>query len=105
MLSEDLDKPEGAPEWMVSYADMITILMSFFVVMFSIASGDSSGKRTAQQETVIASLEYRFGPKWKPYMAWPNCEPCVTMSAMMMPTTTRLKNEKVLAICLLYCST
>ena len=41
------EKPEGAPEWMVSYADMITILMSFFVVMFSIASGEAAkGKRT-----------------------------------------------------------
>jgi len=65
------EKPEGAPEWMVSYADMITILMSFFVVMFSIASGEAAkGKRTKQQQVAIESLQYRFGPKWKPFMSW-----------------------------------
>ena len=71
MFSNHEEKPEGAPVWMVSFADMITILMSFFVVMFSVASGDSNGdKRTKQQETIIESLQYRFGPKWKPFMTW-----------------------------------
>ena len=65
------EKPEGAPEWMVSYADMITIVMSFFVVMFSIASGEAAkGKRSQQQQVVIDSLQYRFGPKWKPFVSW-----------------------------------
>ncbi len=31
---------EGAPEWMVSYADMITIIMAFFVVMYSSAAAN-----------------------------------------------------------------
>ena len=48
---------EGAPEWMVSYADMITILMSFFVVMFSMA-GQKDGKR---EEPVMQSLRRQFG--------------------------------------------
>ena len=65
------EKPEGAPEWMVSYADMITIVMSFFVVMFSIASGEAAkGKRSQQQQVALESLQYRFGPKWKPFMSW-----------------------------------
>jgi len=65
------EKPDGAPEWMVSYADMITIIMSFFVVMFSIASGEAAkGKRSQQQQAAIESLQYRFGPKWKPFMSW-----------------------------------
>ncbi|HEV2969614.1 MAG TPA: flagellar motor protein MotB [Pirellulales bacterium] len=48
---------EGAPEWMVSYADMITILMSFFVVMFSMAGS----KDTKKEVPVLMSLRRQFG--------------------------------------------
>ncbi|HEY2760841.1 MAG TPA: flagellar motor protein MotB [Pirellulales bacterium] len=48
---------EGAPEWMVSYADMITILMSFFVVMFSMAGSKDKKK----EEPVMSALRRQFG--------------------------------------------
>ena len=48
---------EGAPEWMVSYADMITILMSFFAVMFSMA-GSKEAKRDVP---IMKSLQRQFG--------------------------------------------
>jgi chemotaxis protein MotB len=51
---------EGLPEWIMSYADMITILMAFFVVMYSMA-GD---KNPDKQDAVIESLHDRFGPRW-----------------------------------------
>src|SRR5205085_6317525 len=51
---------EGLPEWIMSYADMITILMAFFVVMYSMA-GD---KNESKQEAVMQSLHDRFGPDW-----------------------------------------
>ena len=71
MYFDHEEKPEGAPVWMVSFADMITILLAFFVVMFSVASADpNTGQRTKQQEIAIESLQYRFGPKWKPYTDW-----------------------------------
>src|SRR5271156_2659500 len=63
------EKPEGAPEWMVSYADMITIIMSFFVIMFALASGEAARGRKSQQAT-IDSFQFRFGPRWKPFMSW-----------------------------------
>lgn len=57
------EKPDGAPEWMVSYADMITIMMSFFVVMFAL----SSKKDETAKKAAVASLEYRFSPAWRPF--------------------------------------
>lgn len=52
---------EGLPEWIMSYADMITILMAFFVVMYSMAGTD---KDTAKQDAVLKSLREQFGPHW-----------------------------------------
>jgi flagellar motor protein MotB len=49
---------EGLPEWIMSYADMITILMAFFVVMYSTAGEKSSQK----QEAVLESLRSWLGP-------------------------------------------
>jgi chemotaxis protein MotB len=52
---------EGLPEWIMSYADMITILMAFFVVMYSMAGGP---KDKQKEEAVFKSLREQFGPKW-----------------------------------------
>lgn len=51
----------GLPEWIMSYADMITILMAFFVVMYSMAG---SQKDNAREEAVLKSLRDQFGPNW-----------------------------------------
>lgn len=49
---------EGLPEWIMSYADMITILMAFFVVMYSMAGS----KDTAKEAAVLRSLRQNLGP-------------------------------------------
>ena len=52
---------EGLPEWIMSYADMITILMAFFVVMYSMAGAP---KDKQKEEAVMQSFRERFGPVW-----------------------------------------
>ncbi|MBN2051525.1 MAG: flagellar motor protein MotB [Spirochaetales bacterium] len=34
--------PEGAPEWMTTYGDMVTLLLTFFVMMYTTAQVDGS---------------------------------------------------------------
>src|SRR5688572_19899642 len=57
-MSKKCHCEEGLPEWIMSYADMITILMAFFVVMYSMAGN----KDTAKEEAMMKSLRNQFGP-------------------------------------------
>ncbi len=89
---------EGAPEWMVSYADMITIVMAFFVVLYASTSAsgtrDKGGKAGEQARggkepavsaklaaankdladdrlnKVFESLAQRFGADWTAANCW-----------------------------------
>ncbi|MGM0507862.1 MAG: OmpA/MotB family protein [Fusobacteriota bacterium] len=38
--------PEGQPEWMATYGDMMTLLMAFFVLLFAFSSTDSQKFQT-----------------------------------------------------------
>jgi chemotaxis protein MotB len=58
-------KLEGVPEWMVSYADMITIILAFFVIMYSLAPAKE------EKDKAMQSIAYRFGPQWRPWKVQP----------------------------------
>ncbi len=47
----------GAPEWMVTYSDMVTLLLTFFVMLLAMASFEDPGRVDA----VISSLQKAFG--------------------------------------------
>ncbi len=36
----ELQKEQGAPEWMVTFSDCMTLLLTFFVLMLSFSSFD-----------------------------------------------------------------
>jgi hypothetical protein len=58
-MAKNCQCEEGLAEWIMSYADMITILMAFFVVMYSMA-GDK--KENPKVEAVMGSLRSWLGP-------------------------------------------
>jgi chemotaxis protein MotB len=49
------DEGGGLPEWMATYSDLVTLLLTFFVLLFSLASVD-----TAKFTAVSASLRSAF---------------------------------------------
>ena len=51
------EKKGGAPEWMVTYSDMVTLLLTFFVMLLAMASFEDPGRVDA----VIQSLQKAFG--------------------------------------------
>ena len=54
---------EGLADWVMSYADMITILMALFVVLYALA-----GKKDAAKEhAVFESLREQFGTS---FLGW-----------------------------------
>lgn len=56
LAAEPKPHVEGAPEWMVSFADMVTILMAFFVVMFSMAGDQDPVKEGAMMRSLRRHL-------------------------------------------------
>jgi len=58
-MSKKCECEEGLAEWIMSYADMITILMAFFVVMYSMAGEKKDNRKV---DAMMGSLRYWLGP-------------------------------------------
>jgi chemotaxis protein MotB len=56
-LPED-DPPPGVPEWVVTYGDMMSLLLTFFIMLVSMSEIKQEGK----VRSALDSMEQRFGP-------------------------------------------
>lgn len=52
------DGPPGVPEWVVTYGDMMSLLLTFFIMLVSMSELKDEGKTRA----AVNSLQERFGP-------------------------------------------
>jgi len=52
---------ESAPMWIVSFADLVTLMMSFFVVLYAMKQGGSK-----QQIDTMAAVKVAFNPNYIP---------------------------------------
>ena len=56
MLQDDDEAPPGAPEWIVTFADLMSLLLTFFVLLLSFSS-----TQMAKFEAVAGSLKNALG--------------------------------------------
>ena len=61
--------PAGAPDWMVSYGDMMSLLLTFFIMLFAISSLD-----TSKADTVAIVMQDTFGTSRNLYVPIPGKE-------------------------------
>lgn len=57
MAKKQEDPPPGAPVWMTTYGDMVTLMLCFFVLLFSMSSTDIIRFRE-----VLESFQGAYGP-------------------------------------------
>ena len=56
------DPPPGVPEWVVTYGDMMSLLLTFFIMLVSMSEIVSNQKYRAILESLHQRLGYRFAP-------------------------------------------
>ena len=54
----DDDAPPGVPEWVVTYGDMMSLLLTFFIMLVSMSELKQDGKL----RELLNALQARFGP-------------------------------------------
>lgn len=70
-FTEPPQPPHGAPEWMVTYADMVTLLLTLFVMLVSL----SEINREGPYQDVVESMQNRFGQGAEPGQKKGNLRP------------------------------
>ncbi len=55
-MKKEPQAPQGAPGWMVTYGDLVSLLMCFFVLLYSMSSAD-----TQKMAAAVGSLNDAFG--------------------------------------------
>jgi len=94
MAKKKRETPAGAPEWMVTFSDMMTLLLCFFVIIVAM----SEVKKDKKYYEVLKSLKAAFGGKPSLLGATPELEtPLNTiiedLSAISLSTWTKKKGD------------
>ncbi len=81
--------PAGAPDWMVTYGDMVTLLLCFFVLIVSF----SEIKREDDFQAVVAEIKKAFGMKGGGGKLPTEDDPALSLIERL--ETIRMRQEKI----------
>ncbi|MEX0715470.1 MAG: flagellar motor protein MotB [Planctomycetaceae bacterium] len=59
---DEEDAPPGVPEWVVTYGDMMSLLLTFFIMLVSLSEVVSTEKYRAVLDALQRYIGYRTGP-------------------------------------------
>jgi chemotaxis protein MotB len=65
------DGPPGVPEWVVTYGDMMSLLLTFFIMLVSLSEVVADQKFRAVLDSVQKSLGYHSAPLTPPGKNFP----------------------------------
>ena len=65
------DEAPGVPEWVVTYGDMMSLLLTFFIMLVSLSEIEADKKYQAIMEALQQYLGYRTTPKTAPGKSFP----------------------------------
>jgi chemotaxis protein MotB len=65
------DPPAGVPEWVVTYGDMMSLLLTFFIMLVSLSEIQSNERYRAVIEALQKYIGYRTSPKSPPGKNFP----------------------------------
>jgi chemotaxis protein MotB len=64
MIEED--PPPGVPEWVVTYGDMMSLLLTFFIMLVSLSELKGDKKYQTMVESIMRHMGYTTGPNVTP---------------------------------------
>lgn len=67
----DDDGPPGVPEWVVTYGDMMSLLLTFFIMLVSLSEVQADKKYRAVLDALQRYIGYRNGPVAPPGQHFP----------------------------------
>ena len=65
------DDPAGVPEWVVTYGDMMSLLLTFFIMLVSLSEIEANEKYRAVMDALQKYVGYRATPKSPPGKNFP----------------------------------
>jgi chemotaxis protein MotB len=65
------DPPAGVPEWVVTYGDMMSLLLTFFIMLVSLSELKGDKKYQAMVASIMKRMGYELGPDVPPGNAFP----------------------------------
>ncbi len=65
------DPPAGVPEWVVTYGDMMSLLLTFFIMLVSLSELKGDKKYQAMVRSIMKRMGYELGPEVPPGKSFP----------------------------------